>query len=73
MRKSTIILLVGALIAAVGAALSLANIEPAADYLLVTGAVVILIRGFVRIHEKDGASSRRTGGAASAEEGKEND
>ena len=23
------------------------------DYLLVTGAVVILIRGFVRIHEKE--------------------
>ena len=46
-------MLVGALIAAVGAALSLANIEPAADYLLITGAVVIVIRGFVRNHAKD--------------------
>ena len=46
-------MLVGALIAAVGAALSLANIEPAADYLLITGAVVIVIRGFIRNHEKD--------------------
>lgn len=53
MRVSSIVLMVGALIAATGAALSLAGIEPYADYVLVTGAVLIVIRGFIRNHERD--------------------
>lgn len=53
MRTSTIVLLVGALIAAVGAGLSLANIEPYADYVLLLGALIIIIRGFIRNHERD--------------------
>lgn len=37
----------------VGAALSVAKIEPWADYVLIAGAVVVVIRGFIRSHERD--------------------
>ena len=53
MRKSSILLIIGLIIVAVGAALSVAKIEPYADYVLIAGAVVIIIRGFIRNHEKD--------------------
>ena len=51
MKKSTIILMIGLIILAVGAALSVAKIEPWADYVLIAGAIVVIIRGFVRNHE----------------------
>ena len=41
----------GLIILAVGAGLSVAKIEPWADYVLIAGAVVVIIRGFVRNHE----------------------
>ena len=53
MRKSTIILIIGLVILAVGAGLSIAKIEPWANYVLIAGAIVVIIRGFVRTHEKD--------------------
>lgn len=53
MRKSTIILIVGLVILMVGAGLSIAKIEPWADYILIAGAAVVIIRGFIRNHEKD--------------------
>jgi hypothetical protein len=53
MKKSTIILIIGLIILAVGAGLSVAKIEPWADYVLIAGAVVVIIRGFVRNHERD--------------------
>ena len=53
MKKSTIILIIGLIILAVGAGLSVAKIEPWADYVLIAGAVVIIIRGFIRNHERD--------------------
>jgi len=53
MQKSTILLIIGFVILAVGAGLSMAKIEPWADYVLIFGAVVVIIRGFVRNHEKD--------------------
>ena len=53
MRKSTIILYVGLGILAIGAGLSIAQIEPWGDYVLMVGAAVVIIRGFVRIHEKE--------------------
>ena len=46
-------MIVGLIILAVGAALSVAKIEPWADYVLIAGAVVVLFRGFVRTREKD--------------------
>jgi hypothetical protein len=53
MKKSTIILIIGLIILAVGAGLSVAKIEPWADYVLIAGAIVVIIRGFVRNHERD--------------------
>lgn len=41
------------IILAVGAGLSVAKIEPWADYVLIAGAAVIVIRGFIRNHEKN--------------------
>ena len=40
-------------ILAVGAGLSVAKIEPWADYVLILGAAVVVIRGFIRNHEKE--------------------
>ena len=53
MKTSNIILIIGGIILAVGAGLSIAKIEPWADYVLLAGAAVIVIRGFIRNHEKD--------------------
>ena len=53
MKLSSIILIIGLIILAVGAGLSIAKIEPWADYVLIAGAAVIVIRGFIRNHEKD--------------------
>ena len=53
MRKSSIILIIGLVILAVGAALSVAKIEPWADYVLIAGAVIVIARGFVRNHERN--------------------
>ena len=53
MKLSNILLIIGLAILAVGAALSLAKIEPYADYVLIAGAVIVVIRGFVRNHEKE--------------------
>lgn len=53
MKKSSIILIIGLIILAVGAGLSIAKIEPWADYVLIAGAVVVLIRGFMRTHERE--------------------
>ena len=52
MRKSSIILIIGLVILAVGAGLSIAKIEPWAYYVLIAGAVVVIIRGFIRNHEQ---------------------
>ena len=52
-KLSTIILAIGLVILAVGAGLSIAKIEPWADYVLIAGAVIVIARGFVRTHEKD--------------------
>jgi hypothetical protein len=53
MRNSTIILFIGLAILAVGAGLNIAKIEPWGDYVLMVGAAVVIIRGFIRNHEKD--------------------
>ena len=53
MKLSNILLIIGLVILAVGAALSVAKIEPYANYVLIAGAVVVIIRGFFRTHEKD--------------------
>lgn len=52
-RKSNLLLLIGGVILVVGAVLSLCDIEPIADYVLVAGALVVIARGMVREREKD--------------------
>ena len=53
MKLSNIILIIGMGILAIGAGLSVAKIEPWADYVLIAGAAVVVIRGFIRNHERD--------------------
>lgn len=53
MKLSNIILIIGIVILTAGAALSVAKIEPWADYVLIAGAIVVIIRGFIRNHEKE--------------------
>ena len=52
-KLSSIILIIGLIILAVGAGLSLAKIEPWADYVLIAGAAIVIARGFIRNHERD--------------------
>ena len=45
--------MIGLVILAVGAVLSIAKVEPYADYVLLAGAVVVIVRGFIRNHETE--------------------
>ena len=49
---SQIMLIIGLVILLVGCILSYMKIEPWADYILVAGALLIIIRGSVRAREK---------------------
>ena len=53
MRLSTVVLIIGIVIVLVGIGLRIADIEPWANYVLIAGASLIIIRGFIRNHEKD--------------------
>lgn len=52
MKPSQIMLVIGLLILLVGCVLSYMKIEPWADYVLVAGALLIIIRGSVRARER---------------------
>lgn len=53
MKKSTILLIVGMLILIIGAVLSVLEVRPYSDYVLVVGALVIVVRGALRSRERD--------------------
>ena len=53
MKLSNVVLAVGLVILAVGAVLSIKEIQPWADYVLIAGAVVVIARGFIRTREKE--------------------
>ena len=53
MKLSNWILLIGAIVLLAGAVLSVMEIEPWANYVLIAGAAIVLVRGFIRTHEKD--------------------
>ena len=53
MKKSDIFLILGLLVLIVGAVLAFCNIEPYADYVLIVGALLIILRGAVRARERD--------------------
>ena len=53
MKWSNILLIVGMLVLVVGAVLSIMDIRPYSDYVLVAGAIVIIFRGAVKSREND--------------------
>lgn len=52
MRAGKILMIVGLVVVAVGAVLSTKEIEPYADYTLVTGAVLVVLSGSLRMRNK---------------------
>lgn len=53
MKLSNWILLIGAIVLLVGAVLSVLEIEPWANYVLIAGLAIVIARGFIRTHEKE--------------------
>jgi len=53
LRESDYFLLAGFLVLIAGAVMSIKEIEPEANYVLIAGAVLVVIRGLIRTHERD--------------------
>jgi hypothetical protein len=53
LRKSDYWLIAGMLVLLAGAIMSLRDMEPEANYVLIAGAVLVFIRGLFRAHERD--------------------
>lgn len=53
MKWSNILLIVGMLVLIVGAVLSIMDIRPYSDYVLVAGAILVIFRGAVKNREKN--------------------
>ena len=53
MKWSKILLIAGGVVLLAGAVLSVCGMEPWANYVLIAGAAIIIIRGAVRVREKD--------------------
>lgn len=51
--KSNILLIIGLVVLLVGAIMSYCKIEPYADYVLIAGALVVIIRGAVHARERN--------------------
>lgn len=58
MSWSKILLIAGGVVLLAGAVFSICGIEPWANYVLIAGAVIIIIRGAVRVREKDDKSEK---------------
>ena len=58
MSWSKILLIAGGVVLLVGAVLSICGVEPWANYVLIAGAGIIIIRGAVRFREKDDKSEK---------------
>ena len=58
MSWSKILLIAGGVVLLVGAVLSICGVEPWANYVLIAGVVIIIIRGAVRVREKDDRSEK---------------
>ena len=58
MSWSKILLIAGGVVLLAGAVLSICGVEPWANYVLIAGAVIIIIRGSVRVREKDDKSEK---------------
>ncbi len=53
MKPSKLLLIIGMLTLLAGAIMAILEIEPAADYVLVAGAVLIIFRGAFRARERN--------------------
>lgn len=53
MKWSNILLIVGMLVLVVGAVLSIMDIRPYSDYVLVVGAIIVIFRGAVKNRENN--------------------
>ncbi len=51
LRKSDIVLIIGLLLLAAGIILSWQELDDLANYFLIAGAIVVVIRGFIRSRE----------------------
>ena len=51
-------MIAGGVVLSSGAVLSICGVEPWANYVLIAGAVIIIIRGAVRVREKDDKSEK---------------
>ena len=58
MSWSKILLIAGGVVLLAGAVLSICGVEPWANYVLIADAVIIIIRGAVRVREKDDKSEK---------------
>ena len=56
MKWSNILLIIGLVILMAGAVMSIMKLQPYSDYVLVAGAVLIILRGAIRQREKDESS-----------------
>ena len=53
MKWSNTLLIVGMLVLVVGAVLSIMDIRPYSDYVLVAGAIIVIFRGAVKNRENN--------------------
>ncbi len=53
MKKSNIFLISGMIVLLIGAILSVCKVQPYANYVLIAGAFLIIIRGAIRTRERD--------------------
>ena len=58
MSWSKILLIAGGVVLLAGAVLSICGVGPWANYVLIAGAAIIIIRGAVRFREKDDKSEK---------------
>lgn len=56
MKWSNVLLIIGLVILIAGAVMSIMKLQPYSDYVLVAGAVLIILRGAIRQREKDESS-----------------
>lgn len=54
MKQSQIFLIASLAVLLIGAVMSVAGIEPWANYVLVAGALLMIVRGALRSREKEG-------------------
>ena len=53
MKWSNILLIVGMVVLVAGAVMSIIKLQPYSDYVLIAGAVIIIVRGAIRNREKE--------------------